>query len=103
MTARTDRRHVLKLLAAAGIIAHAPEASARRRGGRVLILGAGLAGLAAAYKLKNAGYEVIVLEGQERVGGRVLTAREGFIAGGHAELGATRIFSTHEATLRYVE
>jgi monoamine oxidase len=72
-------------------------------GRRVVILGAGLAGLTAAYRLKSQGYEVIVLEGQNRVGGRVLTVRDGFEAGGHAEMGATRIFSTHAATLRYVD
>jgi monoamine oxidase len=48
-------------------------------------------------------HEVIVLEGQNRVGGRVLTVRDGFEAGGHTEMGATRIFSTHTATLRYVD
>jgi monoamine oxidase len=69
----------------------------------VLILGAGLAGLTAAFRLKNEGYDVVVLEGQDRVGGRVLTVRDGFEAGGHAEMGATRIFNTHTATLRYVE
>lgn len=38
-----------------------------------LVIGAGIAGLAAARDLQNAGQEAIVLEARERVGGRVLT------------------------------
>ena len=40
---------------------------------RVLVIGAGLAGLVAAYELKRQGHDVVVLEAQNRVGGRVLT------------------------------
>jgi monoamine oxidase len=68
----------------------------------VIVLGGGLAGLTAAYRLMNRGYEVVVLEAQDRIGGRVLTVRDGFRGAGHVEMGATRIFSTHAATLRYV-
>ena len=38
-----------------------------------IIIGAGLSGLAAAYFLKRAGWQVIVLEARNRIGGRVLT------------------------------
>jgi monoamine oxidase len=39
----------------------------------VLIVGAGMSGLAAAIDLKAAGYRVIILEGRDRIGGRVHT------------------------------
>ena len=47
------------------------------KGASVLILGAGLAGLVAAYELKKAGYRVQVLEYNDRVGGRCWTMRGG--------------------------
>ena len=68
---------------------------------RVVVLGAGLAGLSAAYELGAAGHEVTVLEAQARAGGRVLTLR-GFDGGMYADAGAARIPDDHEWTLRYV-
>ena len=47
------------------------------KGARVLILGAGMAGLVAALELRNAGYKVEVLEYNERVGGRSWSLRGG--------------------------
>jgi len=47
------------------------------RGRKVLILGAGIGGLTAAYELTKAGYECLILEAQDRAGGRSLTARRG--------------------------
>lgn len=44
-----------------------------------------------------------VLEGRERVGGRVWTMREGFADGQFAEIGAVRIPDVHDHTLGYVE
>lgn len=72
-------------------------------GRSVLVLGAGLAGLSAAYELKKQGYAVTVLEGRERVGGRVWTVREGLADGHFAEIGAVRIPDVHEHTLDYVK
>jgi monoamine oxidase len=47
------------------------------RGASVLILGAGIAGMTAAYELRNAGYQVQVLEYNARAGGRNWTLRGG--------------------------
>ena len=46
-------------------------------GTKVVILGAGVAGLSAAYELSKAGYDCTVLEARERVGGRTWTIRRG--------------------------
>jgi monoamine oxidase len=43
---------------------------------KVIIIGAGLAGLSAAYELGRAGHQVVVLEARMRAGGRVYTLRE---------------------------
>jgi monoamine oxidase len=51
--------------------------SAAPKGASVLVLGAGIAGLVAAYELRNAGYKVQVLEYNARAGGRNWTLRGG--------------------------
>lgn len=67
---------------------------------RVVVIGAGLAGLVAAYELKRQGHKVIVLEAQNRVGGRIHTLR-GFAPGLYAEAGGMRIPRAHDLTLEY--
>jgi len=47
------------------------------QGKSVAILGAGVAGLCAAYELDRAGYDCVVLEASRRIGGRSLTLRRG--------------------------
>jgi monoamine oxidase len=69
---------------------------------RVVVLGAGLAGLCAAHQLVRGGFDVVVLEAQNRPGGRVQTVREGFAGGGFAEAGAVRIPDSHVHTNRYL-
>jgi monoamine oxidase len=82
--------------------ATAPPLGGRGPRKRVVILGAGVAGLAAAFERDAAGHEVTLLEARTRPGGRVLTLREPFADGLHAEAGATRIASTNDWTLKYV-
>lgn len=47
------------------------------KGKKILILGAGISGMMAAYELNKAGYEVEVLEATQRSGGRIITLRNG--------------------------
>lgn len=88
---------------------------ARRTGKSVLILGAGLAGLTAAYELRKAGYRVRVLEYQQRTGGRNWTLRGGdtitelggatqhvrFAPGNYFNAGPWRIPGSHRGMLHY--
>src|SRR6478752_2682664 len=57
----------------------------------VLVAGAGLAGLTAAFDLVAMGATVTVVEARDRVGGRVWTIREGFSDRQHAEAGGDMI------------
>src|SRR5215204_6165055 len=107
------RRDFLKqtALAAAAVSASSrhPSASGQkaleRRGApkKVIIIGAGLAGLSAAYELTEAGHDVSILEARTRCGGRVYTVRDPFSDGMHAEAGAARIPIDHNLTLGYVK
>lgn len=77
---RVDKRRFLKVLATVllgqSATAKAQEKRPRTKqaGGRVVVIGAGLAGLAAASELQAQGCRVIVLEARDRVGGRVWTS-----------------------------
>ena len=75
---------VYSIAAALGAVPFASQAQvlklgAARPGRKVVILGAGIAGLTAAWELENAGYEVEILEAAHRIGGRSLTLRHGDI------------------------
>jgi monoamine oxidase len=78
-----------------------PKASLSTRK-RVVVIGAGLAGLSAAYQLTQAGHDVTILEARTRAGGRVHTLREPFADGLHAEAGAMFIPDSHDLTMHYV-
>lgn len=70
---------------------------------KVIVVGAGLAGLSAGYELKRAGHTPVILEAQQRVGGRVYTLHDPFTEGLYAEVGAMRIPRAHSLTMAYVE
>ena len=69
----------------------------------MLVAGAGLAGLAAARDLAAMGARVTVVEARDRVGGRVLTMREGFVDRQHAEAGADMISAEDHELRRLAE
>lgn len=63
---------------------------------RVIIIGAGMAGLTAGSLLKAAGHEVTILEAGSRLGGRVYTVRSPFSNGNYLDVGAMRIPTNHK-------
>jgi monoamine oxidase len=70
---------------------------------RVIVVGAGMAGLVAAWELLRAGHDPLILEARQRVGGRVYTMREPFSDGLYGEAGAMRIPRAHDLTMAYIE
>src|SRR5687767_789188 len=104
---RVSRRDFVRMLSAAGLLTAAggfaprlvrgsesptPEAGGS---GPVAILGAGLAGLTAAYRLLQAGTPCEIFEGSERTGGRVLTKTDFNKEGMFCELGGELVDSDH--------
>ena len=59
---------------------------------KIIVVGAGLSGLVSGMQLQEAGHEVVVLEARDRVGGRVLTVRDGFEDGQYADVGAMILY-----------
>jgi monoamine oxidase len=72
-----------------------PRAAAATGGSRIAIVGAGLAGLTCAYRLKQAGYTATVYEAADRPGGRCWTRRDEFAEGQIAEHGGELIDQGH--------
>jgi monoamine oxidase len=94
-----------------------PALSGSGKGKKVLILGAGLAGMTAAYELEKLGYKVQILEARAFAGGRCQTARKGFTLtelggekqtcefdeGHYINHGPWRIPMHHQSTLHYTK
>src|ERR1051326_2381744 len=99
------RRDFIKTgaLAAGAALIRLPLVSAAVAPKKIIIIGAGLAGLSAGYELSQAGHDITILEARARPGGRVHTLREPFSDGLYAEAGAARIPDNHDLTLKYVK
>jgi monoamine oxidase len=101
---RTTRRELLRDAGAVGAAAlgvtafgrFAPAAGATPAP-RIVVVGAGLAGLTAAYRLKQAGYTAALHEASDRVGGRCWTIRGAFADGQFGEHGGELIDQGHTA------
>lgn len=101
------RRRALLAAGAAGAVGCAigssyrdlVDAPTRTRGGSsradVVVIGAGLAGLVAAYRLRQRGVAAALFEASARTGGRAFTAREGFSL--RVELGGEFLRADHRA------
>ncbi len=103
LDALTRREVLARSLAAAGLLL-AGCASKRQRdsGPRVVVVGAGLAGLACAHELRERGADVLVLEARARLGGRVHTLDDA-IEGGHVEAGGEFIGANHPCWMGYAD
>lgn len=69
----------------------------------IAVIGAGEAGLAAAFELKKLGCNITIYEASERIGGRVLTHYFNREYNHFGELGAMRVPVSHETTWHYID
>ena len=101
VAAAPTRRELLKRAGAAGAavalgsMARGLPGAQAANAPRIVVVGAGLAGLTCAYRLKQAGYAAQVYEASDRVGGRCWTIRGAFADGQIAEHGGELIDQGH--------
>ena len=95
--------------------AHPFSLPGKAKSQHIIILGAGLAGMSAAYELRKLGYQCTILEARQRTGGRCWSVRKGssdaelhngsqsagFDAGLYFNAGPSRIPHHHQLTLHY--
>ncbi len=91
------RRQFLQSVGTAAAVLSLPRPAAAATAPRIAVVGAGLAGLTAAYRLRQAGYIATVYEASTRVGGRCWTRRGEFADGQITEHGGELIDSSHIA------
>ncbi|MBC8048133.1 MAG: FAD-dependent oxidoreductase [Fimbriimonadaceae bacterium] len=77
--------------------------SFKNKDASIVIVGAGIAGLSAAYALKKAGYNPKIYEASSRTGGRIFTADNLFFEGSWTELGGEFIDTSHKQMWKYIK
>lgn len=82
-------------LALGGCIARMPQLASAKDHDEVIVVGAGIAGLTAAWRLRQAGVPVRIVEANSRIGGRMFSLRNHFGDGQVIELGGELIDSDH--------
>lgn len=82
-------------LALAGCVIRLPQVVSSKGDDEVVVVGAGIAGLTAAWRLRQAGVPVRIVEANTRVGGRMFSLRNHFGDGQVIELGGELIDSDH--------
>jgi monoamine oxidase len=101
----TRREMIQRSLAAAGALLISDQigfALPQGTAGRIVVIGGGFSGLAAAYELTRAGYDVTVVEARNRVGGRVISFSD-IVPGKNVEGGGELIGSNHPAWVGYAK
>lgn len=100
---RISRREMLQrsFAATAGLLL-SDRLFAQGKAGRVVVIGAGFSGLAAAFELTQAGYDVTVVEARNRVGGRVISFKD-MVVGKTVEGGGELIGTNHPRWIRYAD
>src|SRR5436309_8874211 len=84
------RRDVLKLSGAALTGTLAGQTAGAKK--KVIVIGAGIAGLSCGYELMRRGHDVTVLEASGRTGGHVRTLHDPFADGLYADIGAEHFY-----------
>ena len=105
---KTSRRNFIKTTMMVGAGMFLPKSITLAKSGssddkRIIVIGAGLAGLSCAYELQQSGYNVLLLEARSRPGGRVRTNRDPFADGLYAEMGAEYVDSSDEYVRKYAQ
>ena len=106
MRTNIDRRDLLKLAGGAFVssLAVKPVYSQTRHSKKIVIAGAGLAGLCCGYELLKRGHEVVVLEAAGRAGGHVRTIHDPLPDGLYADVGAEHFYKPgYDVYWRYLE
>ncbi len=99
MTTRREFLQQSAILSAGIMLSDKMFSQSKNRKPRVVVLGAGLAGLAAAYELTKQNIEVVVLEARNRIGGRVLSHEIDSDKKLTIELGAEWVGNSHERVI----